>query len=710
VASRPPSKPTPPPRAAQKPTPSATSAGAATSFQQADDQRRVKDVASARQIYNKFVIDNTQRSQTFASVRNQMEGGRPFDQNLLKAQGAAWQTNVNFGDAQAARDRTLLPYWKMVNDVPHKAAFTIRANSPQSDKWQVALAEAYDDFVTDWGSDYQIQFMNFCANFVNFGPGIMQWFDKSDPRCGAVNVQRIYFPKNGRMSPKAWDVVALVADMSPSELYIKVRDRKSKKRSEYLGWNIKAVEQAVAQFKDGTTWPNPYDATRWQDMYVNNDIYVTSQFQPLQLVWLFVRKFDGTISAQVFTQQGGVEDFLFEDANYAKEFKEILGPVWYDTGTDSMIHSIKGFGIKNFYFSTLINRVKSRIVDSGTMAMGMNFQRDQENVPDESPPVENYGPLNVFPTGIRQLQYYPQLAQGAQLVEMLQGNRDQNNSLYRDQQQTDIANTDTAKQAEILASMQADTTQSSASIFLAQYGENVISEQVRRLRLKGSSNEDAKNWVKRLKAAGVPDNIIYEVDDSPQVIVTTGANAAMANPAIRVQAFKEGLGLSQIPGVNGRYFLEGLIANRYGSAAVSKALLPEGAQSNPGQRRQAKMENMDFAQGQPLEVAPEDDHFVHAQEHLNPLAQLAQQYQATQQVSPEQATALTIGLEHTGEHMQYLSKDETMKQQFQQVVPVFRNVQSVVRGMLMQLAKQKQLQSQGAPAQNAGPITQPTAA
>src|SRR6478736_5118954 len=497
MAKRAPAKPTPPP-SAKKPVQAATSAGAASAFDDAVDQRRVKDVSSARQIYNKFVIDNQQRSQTFAMVRNQLEGGRPFDPNALHEQGASWQTNVNFGEAQAARDRTLLPYWKMVNDVPHKSAFTIRVDSPQVDTWQVAMAEAYDDYLVDRGASYQIEFMNFASNFVNFGPGIVQWRDKSDPRWSCVNVQRIYFPKNGRMNPDEWDVVALVADMSPSELYIKIKDKASKKRSKYQGWNINAVEKAIAQFKDGTTWPNPYDATRWQDMYVNNDIYVTSQFQPLQLVWLFVRKFDGSISAQVFTQQGGIEEFLFEDENYAEKFRNILGPVWYDTGSDSMIHSITGFGVKNYYFSLLVNRMKSRTCDAGTFSLGINFQRDQENIPDEAPPVENYGPMSVFPTGLKQLAIYPQIQQAAGIIGMLEGNRDKNNSLYRDQQQTDIANTDTAKQAEILASMQADATQASASIFLAQYGENVIAEEVRRLRTKGNTCEDAKKWVARL--------------------------------------------------------------------------------------------------------------------------------------------------------------------------------------------------------------------
>lgn len=684
-------KPTPPPKAVRKPVQSATAAGAPTDWDGVVAQRRIKDVSAGRAIFNKFVIDAAQRSQTFASVRNQMEGGRPFSTEALKAQGAAWQTNVNFGDAQAARDRTLLPYWKMVNDVPHKAAFTIRVDSPQVGIWQVKMAEAYDDYLKDRGAAYQIEFMNFASNFVNFGPGIVQWRDKNDPRWSAVNVQRIYFPKNGRMNPDEWDVCALVADMSPSELYLKVKDKQAAKNSKFLGWNINAVKKAIAQFKDGTTYPNPYDATRWQDMMVNNDIYVTSQFQPLQLVWLFSRNFDGKISCHVFTQQGGVEEFLFEDEKYADKFRQILGPVWYDTGSDSMIHSIKGFGVKNFYFGALVNRLKSRVIDSGTFALGLNFQRDEDNIPDESPPIENYGPVNVIPTGLKQLSIYPQLQQGAALIGMLEGNRDKNNSLYRDQQTTEIAETDTAKQAEILASMQADTTQSSASIFLAQYGENVIAEEVRRMRQRGNQNEDAKRWVKRLKTAGVPENVIFETADV-EVLVTTGANAGMASPAMRTQAFKEGLALSQMPGVNGMWFLRNFLANRYGSSAVApgNALLDPGSQSQPAQRREAKMENSIMGSGTPLEVAPEDAHYEHIQEHLGPLSKIAQMYQGAGQISPEQIVALTIGLEHTGQHMQYLSQDQTMKNQFQEVAPMFRNVQSVARGILVQTQRAQQ--------------------
>ena len=380
-------------------------------FKIADNQRRIRDVASARAIYDRFVLDSSLRIRTINEVRAQLEGGLPYDQSKLEAQGAGWQTNVNFGDAQAARDRTLLPYWKLVHDVPRKIAVDIDTVNPNADRWSVAIAEAFDDFLADWGADYFTQYMSFAKNFVDFGPGVVQWEDYDSPRFSAVNVQRIYFPKNARMSPSQWDVVAMVRDVSPAELYLRIKDQKARKTSKDAGWNLDAVEEAIYQSMYGNSKRDPRDMTRVQDDIVQNDVTVASIFEPLQLVWLYVRQFTGEIGCYVFTRQGGVEDFLFENASYCEDFRRLLGVVWYDTGTDGLVHSIKGFGIKNCAYAKLLNRMKSRMVDSATMSFGINFQRGEE-IPDEAPPIENYGPVNVIPNGLTQVGIYPRLQEG----------------------------------------------------------------------------------------------------------------------------------------------------------------------------------------------------------------------------------------------------------------------------------------------------------
>ncbi len=323
-------------------------------FEQAEGMRRIKDVASARTIFNRMMTDNALRFRTISQTRNQLEGGRPVNPQLLEDQGAAWQTNINFGDAEASRDRTLLPYWNAVHGAPHAIAVKIPMKSPKVPQWQTSFQEAFDEFLEDWGSSYSIEYMNFASNYVNFGPGFFHWGDKYTARWKAVNVQRVLFPKNARMSPDEWEVMGFVSDMSASDLYRKVKTKKDEKAAKYQGWNTNAVKAAITYFKDGVYTPDPRDYTRMQDLLVNNDIAVSSPFEPLQIAWLYVKQFDGKIASYAFTQQGGVEEFLFEDEKYAEKFQNCIGAVWYNTGTDSMVHSIKGFAIKNYNFDSSI--------------------------------------------------------------------------------------------------------------------------------------------------------------------------------------------------------------------------------------------------------------------------------------------------------------------------------------------------------------------
>jgi hypothetical protein len=675
-------------------------------FQEVADERRIKDVESARSLYEDFVYYNSQRANTFVQTRNQLEGGRPFSQHDWEKQGNPWQTNVNFGDAQASRDRTLLPYWRAVHGAPHAASFSIDSRAPDSGKWEVAFAEAFDQWIADFGQAYFVNYMRFAKNFVDFGPGMVAWSDKDNPRFDAINVQRVYFPKNCHMDQDKWECVALVREMSGAELYSKIRTPKNQKNAEYLGWNSNAVKAALVYGKDGTMWDGR-DFTKYQDMLVNNDISVTSKFQPLDVVYLYVKQFDGKIGCYVFTQTGTGNEFLYRKEDYAENFKEFLGVVWYDTGTDAMVHSIKGFGIKNYHFSVLVNRMKSRVCDGASMAMSMNFTRTPD-MPDESPPIENYGPVNVFPAGLQQMQTYPQFSQGLSIIEMLSQNQAGNNALYREQQQQ-IEETDTATQAKILSAMQGDVTESSMAIYLSQVGENIFSPCFERLRRKGNTNEDAKKFIKRLRDRGVPDEVIFNGD----IVVRTGTSAGMSNPAARAMKFQQVMGMTARAGWNTRWFDEQFIANEFGSNAVGKALLPEGQDSKPMQRRQAMMENGDFSQGMPLPVDPSDAHAEHIDEHLKPLEGILQQYQQNGgQIDKSKVPAMVITMEHTGKHFQFLASDETQKAAYQQLWPRFSQVKSMLTGILTQLQKEQQQQQQngamGGPP-NVLPYQNPTA-
>lgn len=655
------------------------------------NERRVRNAETARKIFNGYASNDAQRSKQMAAVRNQIDGGRPFDPALLKRNGEDWMTNVNFRDAEASFNRTYLPYWKMVHDVPNKIAVTIDSNSPHSEKWAKAIAESFDLFLRDWGSDYFFQFMLSTQDFVKFGPGYVQWTDPDSPRFKHARTEFVKLPKKAKANVSDWEIFAVEDTLSISDMWKKIRNPKETKRSEHVGWNAAMLKKAIAFCKQNDAGQTEgQDWTRIQDAIASNDLGASEECQPLNIVRMFVKGFDGKVACYIFAQNAAVPDFLFETEDYADEFKHVIGGLFYDVGTGGLVHSIKGFGIKNYYFSILQNRVKSRVVDASTFAMGFNFQREDDGT--DAPPVENFGAINVFPKGLKQIPVYPQIGAAQTAVDMLSRNSADNNHIYRDSSR-DIAETQTARQAVILANLSEEIGSATASIYLAQMGENVYSECVRRLMKRGSTDLDAVKFMKRLKARGVPVDKLKDED----IHVATGASPGTAGAALRDMILKELLGMIRLPGMNVRYILENYVANKLGTQSVSKVLLPEGADSQPAQRRLAMMENSLFGQGMKLPVDPADAHYEHAQEHIKPLVEIIGLFKQHGQLSPEQLVALEAAIPHSAEHFALLKADETMADAYRELWPAFSQVQSTASGIFTNLMKQQQAGARAQP-------------
>lgn len=651
--------------------------------------RRVKDAPTARKIWKIYSDNDQKRCQQMAAVRNQIDGGRPMDPNTLRRNGEEHRTNVNFRDAEASFNRTYLPYWKMVHDVPNKIAATIELNSPNSDRWAKATAEAFDLFLDDWGADYFFQFMLATNDFLKFGPGYLMWPDGDSPRAKHARTEYVKLPKRAKANVADWEICAVEGEMTVSELWGKIRDTKATSRAKYVGWKPAMVKKAIAfcMKSDGQMGDSPASWTAIQDKVASNDLGAAEEGSPLEIVRLFVKGFDGKLSYYVFAKNDTIPDFLCETDDYEEDFKHVIGALFYDVGTAGLVHSIKGFGIKNYYFSILQNRMKSRMMDAATFAMSFNFQRKDDGGSNESPPVENYGAINIFPPGLTQVTTYPQLGATQAVVDLLARNQSENNYVYRDSSR-DIAETQTARQAVILANLSEEIGSATASIYLAQVGENWFSEMVRRLLKPGSRDPDAVNFRRRLIERGVPVKVIAQL--GKVIKVRTGASPGTAGAALRDMILKELLGMIRLPGVNVRYILENFVANKLGTQAVNKVLLPEGTESAPAQRREAMIENGHFGMGMQLPVDPADAHLEHAEEHLKPLEGIIAEFKSKGQLSPEHLVALQTAIPHLAKHFDFLKADETMADGYKELYPHFSQVQSIAAGIFTNLMKQQQ--------------------
>jgi len=647
--------------------------------------RRFSTVSDARSIFDTWKQDNAQRASSFVAVRNQLEGGRPKDPAALKRNGTEWETNINFGDSQAMRDRVLLPLWKAVHGAPHAVSVTVDSNSPDSGRWQTAFEEGFDYALDMLGQEYIIQFMRACKNLIDFGGGPIYWEDKNAIGFRAINLQRMYFPRNTRMNMSSWEAIGIVDDISASELWQHVKSNDATEKSESVGWNTKAIKEAIVYSSGNHDWDG-LDFTRYADQLVNNDAAVSSKWAPLDLAIIYIKQFDGKIAKYIFPERSGsTKDFIYKNEKYADSWEEIFGVVWYDTGVDAMVHSVKGFGVKNYHHSMLINRMRCKIVDSASFALSLNFKKS-DGMPDETPPVECYGTVNIFPKELEQIPNYPQFSQGFQILQMLEQNQSQNNSLYN-QQNRQVAESNTATQAKILAMQEGEVTEASMALFLAQVGESYFGRMMRRLRMRDNPDPIAVAFIQCLVDKGVPLDVIFTV----KLRVKCGTSAGMANPIFRGQTIME---MAQYaagrPGFNTRWLDEQVVSNKLGSQAVSKALLPAGVDSEPEQRRQAMIENLAFGQGAPLPIGPSDAHAEHIDEHLKPTEAAINQFKQNGQYDQARLSADVLATEHSGEHLTMLANDETRKPQFIVLKARLTGVQSILRGIISRV---QQMQS-----------------
>lgn len=665
------------------------------------NDRRIADCGQARELYVRLYLENQLRAQAFSQVRNQVEGGRPFDPDAIHAAGEDWRTNVNFNDARSAFRRVSLPYWKMVHEVPQTISVKIHGGFPDANRWALAMAANFDRFLDDWGPDYFLQFSGCCDDYVMYGPMHAMFESEDTPRYKWMPSIQILLPKRTKSSVETWELFCYKGELTAAELLKNIRGGDNPKEGAQLaaeaGWNSAMVHEAIRMAAPGPAQTRYFDPNFWQDMIVSNDLVIGGVWPPVAVIHMWARSSDGkNIRHYIFTEKSDVADYLFEKEEAESDFRRILPSAFSSFGSNGLYHSIKGFGVMNYYYATAINRTKCRMVDSATFAMGMNFVRG-DDTPEEVPPVENYSMVNLFPKGLEQLQWYPQGLQAAsELVGILSQNQDENNFTYNEPQK-DIADTKTAKQAVILSNIAGEMSTASSAIFLSQMGTNFFAEMVRRLCRK-SDDDDAKKFKKRCEAMGVPPKLWASLDSGDvEMTVKAGASPTMASPAAREQiGMKLMTEIMPQPDANRRAILEFRTADLTGADGIDRFLLPVGTASDPRARREAIMENADMAQGIVLGdppgfgVDPSDAHIEHADEHLKPLEGIVQQVQQKKPIDHGHLIALQITLPHIAQHLNYLQNNPVDRPQFTQLKARFTAVSSIAQGLLKRLAAAQQ--------------------
>jgi hypothetical protein len=645
------------------------------------NERRIRDAATARSLWLKLRTASLQRREKWVQVQNQLDGAPPFANRELMQLGQTWRCNVNFRDAASTLEQVMVSYWRLLHDTTNLASVSyITPDDPNSEKWEQIFQDAFNHFIEEWGPDYVRNYLLFSQNHVAFGVGVAFWNDKFSPRWEAVRIGDIEVPTRSKASVEKLSLIGVRQELETDYLWALVRNEEAKATARKRGWNPEAIEallvrEFVKQEGNVSTPITGQDLLELQRLMRDNSLGVTTGHDPVKLVHLLVKDYDGKISRVIFAEmQEHQNDFLFDDTDSDSRpdsMLQVMAAVFFDAGNGDW-WGTKGFGIKNFQLATVQNRLKSRAVDR-TLLDGLNF-RDLSEGGRETVPITSIGPFNFLPKDVEQLGSYPTGKSILETIEMIEGQTSYNNARYKDQGKQ-IEQTDTATQANIIANIQSQVDVANATLYLRQIARNLFTEQFRRLRMRGNPDADAKAFKKRcVEELGMPEKIFYEGD----IAVRTGADPGAMNIMVQGDLALQGLNL---PDANRRWMQEKWVSSKFGAQAVGKALNPEDATSEIKSARLAMMENSDMGEGNPLPVDPQDNHAAHAPVHLQPLEVIVHNHAATGKIDPNGLIALQNAVPHLEQHFEFLKQDKMQEALFKELWPRFTEVRSGAEGI-----------------------------
>lgn len=658
-------------------------------------ERRIRDAATARSLFLKLRTASLVRREKWMQVQNQLDGAPPFSAKQLMELGQNWRCNVNFRDAASTLEQVLISYWRLLHDTTNLAAVQyLTPDDPNAEKWEQIFQQNFNRFVDDWGPDYVRNYLLFSQNHVAFGVGVAFWNDKFTARWEAVRIGDVEVPTRSKASVEKLSLVAVRQEMEIDYLWELVRTDANKATARKRGWNPDAIEallvrEFVKQEGNVSTPITGHDVLELQRLMRDNALGVTTGHDPVKLVHLFVKDYDGKISRMIFAEmQEHQNAFLFDDTGSDSRpgsMNEVLAAVFFDAGNGDW-WGTKGFGVKNFQMATVQNRLKSRAVDR-TLLDGLNF-RDLSEGGRETVPVTTIGPFNFLPKDVEQIPSYPTGRSIIETIEMLDSQATYTNARYRDQSQS-IQRTDTATQANILANIQSQVDVANATLYLRQIARNLFAEQFRRLRMRGNPDIDAKTFKRRcVEEMGMPEKVFHE----GEINLRTGADPGAANLAVQGQRALEAMAL---PEANKRWCQEKYIAATFGAQAVAKALNPVDATSDIKSARLALMENSDMGEGNPLPVDPQDNHAAHAPQHLMPIEVIVDAFSQTGRIDPNGLIALQNAIPHLEQHFEYLKADKMQEQLFKELWPRFTAAKSGAEGVFRMVERMQQNVQQG---------------
>jgi hypothetical protein len=641
-------------------------------------EERLRDASKLRELHSSMREADQGSAGVRAKHQGMLDGEPPYETAVLRATGQGARTNVNWGDAKAVFNAVMtgmldvnvsverlfrVPLWERA--VPDKEYRTEMEN---------ILSDEASKCVRRWeGYDWNFQHLSY--HTFGHGVGVGYWDDAFDWRYKTTGLGNFVIPRRTEASEEKIEIASMLVPYKATTLYEKIRNEASAVKS---GWNVEAAKKALYQ-SHGTYKGSAWSQQSWEQLqmaYRNNDLGESGQCSPINVIYSWVREFDGKISIYNTTEQpvdtdsrdkDTPEPWLYRKRGAFQEARNAFVTFCYGIGTNGTYHSISGVLREIYAQVAQINRSQSALVDAVGLMSGVMIQPLNEQSYGRMQ-ITSLGPVTMLPAkehGEVITHSNPNLASGLQPIisDMRQTISRRTGQFTGDSGFGQaVEKTRFQVQAELEALGKVGATQ--INLWYPPW-ERLMRETLRRLcrpgyNEKAPGGREAAEFRRRLAARGFPVELLGQIDfEGMTVERAVGAGSGAARTATLHNLMELAGSLDAVGHHN---LIRDLIASSLGGSydLADRYIKRVGEETPPIDKSIANIENNQMRNGDEVPVEDGQLHIVHLDTHLPFLAQLVQSVQDGAAELISVVTPMTAAWTHCVEHLERVQNDTTL--------------------------------------------------
>ena len=645
---------------------------------------RIKDVKSATELYNTLKKGDEGSAVNRTRVQAMFDGVAPYSESALRQSGQAFRCNLNFGEAEKFLESSMAAYVDLINSVETLVRVETAFGDPkQRVEWNRVMSEEYSFQLRKWPR-FNYEYLNLCNHFVGHGVGVNYFEDERSWHWRSSGLGDILIPRQTRATEDSVEVAAARRFVPVNEMYRYIEDPEV---AAELGWNVKEVKKAI---KDASSETALDDWERIQSEIKNNDLWTGAKAAKVQLIHMWVREFDGTVSHFMTLPNGDNKDFLYKKVSRYRSINEAFTFFTYGIGTNGTYHSIRGLGHKIYSHVQVSNRIRSQAVDNAMLAGAPMIQPDDERAL-ENFAFNYFGPFAILPPNMKYVDkaspntsqtMMPVLQDLSQLVQDRAGQYSPANVFGKG---------DRRSKFEVAAHLEeaAKLNVTALNLFYNPWDRFHMEVARRFFRMDyvptDPGGEAVLEFRERCFLRGVPLEALAAMDIRKTRAVRAVGNGSQAKRSVSLQQLNELAGIFDSEGRHNLF--RDQVASLVGHDAADRYIPARPDQRIPVDTKVAQLENEHMLEGKQIDVFPNEVHIVHLDVHVPAIEELFMAVEQGQMELIDAAVKAMSVFDHSMQHLENIQQDPTLMDRVNEFNSRLQQVSELIINGQRQLAK-----------------------